>query len=311
MSQQITEAFVQQYSANVFHLSQQQGSRFRPRVRNESQVGKTAYYDRIGLVTAQLKTGRHSSTPQLDTPHSRRAVSLSDYEWADLVDDEDKIRLLNDPTSEYAIAAMWSMGRAMDSVVIAAATGTAYTGEAGATSTVLPVTQKIGAVASTAQSDLNVATLRKVKRIMDAAEVDPSLKRYMAVTAKQIEALLGQTEVTSSDYNTVKALAQGDINTFLGFEFIHSERLALQTTATLAINTTTGVISAGSSMTGTIRKCFAWAENGLLLSIGADMKAKIGERADKSYAMQVYACMSLGAVRMEEEKVVEVLCTEA
>jgi hypothetical protein len=309
MSSQITENFSQQYSSNVFHLSQQKGSRLRGTVRNESQQGKRAYYDRIGSVSAQLKTGRHSSTPQLDTPHSRRAVDLNDYEWADLVDDQDKIRMLHDPTSEYAIAAMWAMGRAMDDVVIAALGGSAYSGETGGTTVDLANANKLAAHTGSALSDLNLKTLRAAKRMLDAAEVDKSIKRYFVCTSKQIEALLGQTEVTSADYNTVKALVQGEVNTFMGFEFIQIERLNAQVSA-LSGSTSSGAVGSGSSLIGA-RKCYAFASDGALLAIGADMKGRISERDDKSYATQVYACMSIGGTRMEENKVVEVLCTES
>ena len=87
MSSQITTAFVQQYSANVQMLSQQMGSRLRDAVRVESIVGKNAFMDQIGVATAQLRTSRHADTPQLDTPHARRRLSLADYEYADLIDD--------------------------------------------------------------------------------------------------------------------------------------------------------------------------------------------------------------------------------
>ena len=86
MSSNITTAFVQQYSANVQMLSQQMGSLLRDKVRQESVVGKSAFFDQVGSVTAVEKTSRHSDTPQIDTPHARRRVSLADYEFADLID---------------------------------------------------------------------------------------------------------------------------------------------------------------------------------------------------------------------------------
>jgi hypothetical protein len=307
MSQEITTAFVQQYSANVFHLSQQKGSRLRPTVRSESQQGKSAFYDRIGSVSAQLRTSRHEDTPQLDTPHSRRMVTLADYVWADLIDNEDKIRMLNDPTSEYVMSAMWAMGRAMDDVIIAALGGTAYSGETGATSVTLPNAQKYHANTGAALSNLNVVTLRAVKMKLDQAEVDPSIKRYLVCSASQINSLLGQTEVTSSDYNAVKALVQGEINTFMGFEFIRVERLGV---ASGSASATTGAVGSGTSYTDS-RKCYAYASDGGLLAVGADMQGKIDQRSDKNYATQVYARMSIGATRMEEAKVVEVLCKES
>ena len=135
MSTEITKAFVEQYSSNIQMLSQQKGSLLRDKVRLESVTGKNAFFDQIGSVTATVRSTRHSNTPQADTPHSRRRVSLADYEFADLIDQQDKVRLLIDPTSSYAQAAAMAMGRAMDDVIIAAATGTAFTGETGATST--------------------------------------------------------------------------------------------------------------------------------------------------------------------------------
>jgi hypothetical protein len=289
MSTQVTTAFVQQYSANVQMLSQQMGSRLRDAVRVENVVGKNAFIDQIGAATAALRTSRHADTPQMDTPHARRRLSLADYEYADLIDDQDKVRMLIDPTSSYARAAAAAMGRAMDDVIITAATGTASTGETGSGSASLDATAN--SVGSASSNDgLTIAKLREAKRKMDLLDVDPSINRYIAVGPKQIEDLLGTTEVTSSDFNTIKALVQGDVDTFMGFNFIMTNRLSIDA--------------------NDIRKCFAWAEDGLTLGIGKDINARIDERADKGYATQVYYCMSIGAVRMEEAKVVQIFCDE-
>jgi hypothetical protein len=286
MSTQVTTAFVQQYSANVQMLSQQMGSRLRDAVRVENMVGKNAFFDQVGKATAQKRTTRHADTPQIDTPHARRRVSLVDYEYADLIDDQDKVRMLIDPTSSYAMAAAAAMGRAMDDEIIAAALGTAYTGETGSTATSLPAAQQI----ANGSADLTVAKLRQAKKILDLSDVDPSIPRYIAVGPDQVEALLGDTNVTSSDFNTVKALVQGEVNQFMGFNFIVTNRLA---------------------KSGNIRSCFAWAEDGLALAVGRDVNARIDERADKGYATQVYYAMSIGSTRMEEEKVVQIDCDEA
>ncbi len=309
MSQQITEAQVQQYGANVFHLSQQKGSRLKGLVRNESQNSKAMFFDRLGQVTAVKKAGRHSSTPQIDTPHSRRRVTLVDYEWADLVDSQDKIRMIWSPESEYVMAAMWAMGRAMDDEVIAGLGGTAYSGEDGSTTVALPNAQKYAANNGTNFTNLNIETLRAVKMKFDAADIDESIPRYFGYTSSQLNSLLSTTQITSADYNTVKALVAGQVDTFLGFKFVRLERFLNQVDA-LSASPTTGEVGSGSSVVG-YRKCYAWAQDGALLSIGQNPVAKITERADKSYAMQPYVCMSIGATRMEEEKVVEVICKES
>lgn len=306
MSQFITEAFVEQFSSNVMHLSQQKESRLQKAVRNETQKGKAAFYDRIGKVAAVKRLSRHGSTPQMDTPHSRRMVTMEDYEWADLVDDQDKIRMLIDPTSEYALAASYAFGRSKDAVIVAAALAAAAGGEHGGTPVNHPDSQKYACNDGTNFKNLNLLALRKVKALMDSKEVDG--KRYLACTSSQIESLLADDKITSADFNTVKALVSGELNSFMGFEFIRLEGIGL-TTSTLA-TAATGAVGSGVSVVGG-RACFAFTEQALLLAVGEDYNVKMSERDDKGYAMQVYARMSLGATRLEEESVVEIICKES
>ena len=182
------------------------------------------------------------------------------------------------------------MNRSIDDVIITAMNASADTGVAGGTSTALPSGQK---TATSDQSDgLTIAKLRSAKYILDNNDVDPSLKRFVVCGPKQIQDLLGTTEVSSSDYNTVKALAMGQVDSFLGFNFIMSTRLNKDATYT------------------TDRLVFAFTEDAIKLAIGKDVSAKISERADKSYATQVYYAMDIGATRMEEEKVVQIPCNE-
>lgn len=285
MSVQITTAFVEQYSANVQLLSQQKGSRLRGLVREEGVRGKNAFFEQIGSVAARKRPSRHADTPRMDTPHARRRVSLVDYDWADLIDDEDKVRMLVDPTSTYSMAAAFAMGRSMDDALIEAALGTAQTGTDGSTSTVLPAGQKIAASAT----GLTLVKLLAAKELLDGADVDPDVPRHILVTSAQVTDLLNTTEIKSSDFNTVKALAQGQIDTFMGFKFTRTERLTDD---------------------GTDRQVIAYAEDGLLLGVGLNPTAKIAERPDKNHATQVFYNMAIGATRMEEVKVVEIACVE-
>jgi hypothetical protein len=288
MSSQITTAFAQQYASNVQLLSQQKGSLLRSAVDVESVVGsKNAFFDQVGVATAVKRTTRHADTPQIDTPHARRRVSLVDYEYADLIDNQDKVRMLIDPASSYAQAAAFAIGRAIDTEIIDAATGTAFTGETGSTSTALPSSQKI---TESGSGGLTIAKLRNAKEILDSADVDPSIPRYLVLGPKQVSDLLGTTEVTSSDFNTIKALASGEINSFLGFNFIVSNRL---------------------NKVSTKRTVLAFAMDGIKLGMGEDLVTRIDERADKGYATQVYVCASIGATRMEEEKVVSIEAVES
>lgn len=311
MSMQVTTAFVQQYRNNVFHLSQQMHSRLRPAVRVEAIRGKYEFFERLGSVAAQLRVNRHGDTPQMDTPHSRRRVAMADYEIADYIDDQDKLRMLIDPTSPYAQSQAMAFGRSMDDVLIAAALGNAYSDETGSTLVPLANANKLLAATEAAPAtptNLNVDTLRRIKRYFDANDVDEMIPRYICCSSSQIYALLGSTQVTSADYNSVKALVNGQLDSFMGFKFIRSERLP---TADYTYNASTGAIaSSGSTLSGG-RSVIAWAQDGLLLAVGEDFNSRISERADKSYLTQVYSRMSIGATRLEENKVCEVACKES
>ena len=287
MSSQITTAFVNQFSANVTMLSQQMGSLLRNTVDVETINGEKAFFDQVGSAAAVQRTTRNADTPIMETPHARRMVSLKDFEYADLVDDQDKIRMLIDPTSTYARAAAAAMGRAMDDEIIAAFNASALTGKTGATSTALPSSQQI----AHGSAGLTIAKLVEAKQKLDEQSVDPSIRRYIACSPKQISDLLNNTTVTSADFNTVRALATGTISEFVGFTFIVTNRLQVD----------------GSSN----RLVYAWAQDGIKMAIGKEPTARIEERADKSYSTQVYYCSSFAATRMEEDKVVEIACQES
>lgn len=286
MSVQITTAFVEQYKSNVFHLAQQKGSRLRDAVRTETVTGKSHFFERIGSVAAAKRTSRHADTPRMDTPHSRRKVTMDDYDWADLIDQEDKVRMLISPQSEYAMAGAWAMGRAMDDAIIEAATGNAYGGVSGGTTVALPAGQKI----AVGGAGLTLEKLIEAKEILDGNDVDPDEPRYMIATSKQMSNLLNLQKVTSADYASVKALVQGQIDTYLGFNFIRTERLGLDGNGD--------------------RQVLAFCKSSIGLAVGQDVNTRISERADKNYATQVFLSMTIGATRVEDEKMVEIACQE-
>ncbi len=315
MNFQIEQWRVEQFSANVYQLSQQLSSRLAPLVRVEEFIGKAEFFDRLGLATAMDKTGRNTDTPNLDINHSRRMVTTVTREWGTLVDRKDKIQQIHMPENEYSQAAQHALGRKMDSIIIEAAMGNARTGEDGSIIQALGDGQKITSVRANAIDYANVQLLRKAKRLMDAAEVVG--KRYIVHSADFLEALLAQTEVTSSDYNSVKALVGGELNTFLGFEFIHTEMIAAEQFATYddgtyAYNPISGLyLAAGSGgiapVNANVNLALAIVGDGVILGKNPNLLARVDERKDKGYATQVYAAMDAGGVRMEEVKVIQLI----
>lgn len=297
MSIEINKAFVQQFSDNLIHLAQQKGSRLMDTVMVQRVQGKQAHFDRLGATTAVKRTSRHGDTPLIDTPHSRRRVKMDDYEWADLIDKQDKIRMLISPESDYVKAGSWALGRSMDDEIIRALDDNAESVDAddAGSNVALPATQIVDEDFGAADSNLTVAKLREAKRILDGNDIDPEEERFMIVNASALSSLLSETEVTSSDFNTVKALVQGEVDTFLGFKFIRIERLK-----GTADGTDTDPVL-----------CVGYTRSAIGLALGQDIQARISERDDKSYSTQVYASMTMGATRIEEEKVVVVQCVQS
>jgi len=293
MSIQITTSMVEQYRSTVYHLSQQKGSKLRRAVRNETVNGRNAYFEQLGSVSARMRTSRHADTPRMDTPHQRRRVSLNDYDWADIIDGEDQIRMLIDPTSQYAEAGAMAMGRAMDDAIIAAADGTAYTGVDGGTSTAFDTNMIVDVQTrwpgvSAADLGLNVAKLLEAKKLLSAGNVDPDDECWAVVNAAQVKSLLMDTRVSSHDYNSIKPLVNGQVAQFAGFNIVVTERIGVDSNSD--------------------HKCLFWAKGGMLMGVGKDITSKISERADKNYATQVFLSMTIGATRMEEARVGYIEC---
>lgn len=292
---QVDTALVQAYRANIDIKFQQMMSRLQPAVRCETQHAEFDFYDRIGATDAVAVTSRHGDTPLISTPHDRRRVALQDFDWADLIDNKDKIRMLADPTSAYVTNAVAAFNRAKDDVIIAAAFGTAYTGKTGATSTTFPAASEIAVnyveSGTAANSNLTIGKLRKARYLLDKSEatIEGEYDLFICVDPSQVQSLLRTTEVTNSDYNTVKALVAGQIDTFMGFKFIKSNRL---------------------TVASSIRECICFERQGLLLATGMEIKVDVGPRRDKRNSVQVYVCASFGATRMWEEKVLRIKCDE-
>jgi hypothetical protein len=286
MSEQVDEHFIRRYTAGIMHLAEQKESRLRSAVRVESISAEKSFFDQVGSQTLNKRTTRHGDTILTDTPHKRRMVTSSTYDGADLVDEPDVMRVLNDPTNAYSVAFSRAAGRQMDDVIVASALATANTGKEGDDPVNFPNGNWL--IEHNAEG-LTVAKVIEAKEVLDAAENDPNEPRYAVTSAKQITDMLGTTEVTSSDFNSVKALVSGEINTWMGFDWIRSERL---------------------EKTGSNRAALFYQKSSLLLGVGINPHVRIAERPDKNHSTQVFITMDFGATRMDETGVVHVECAE-
>jgi len=291
MSVEITTAMVQQYKSGIEILYQQTKSKLRDAVRVEPVDGKYAFFDQIAAVEATTKTTRHADLEVANTPHKRRRVSVVDKYVADYIDQEDLYKILNNPTNAYAMNFAMALNRAIDSEIISAALGNAHTGERG--DTIVPFDSNMTVavdVGSAGATGMNIDKLLAAKELLDANEV-PDDERYIVIAPKQLIELLSTTEVSSADYNTVKALVAGDLDTFLGFKFIKSNKL--------------------STDGNNYRECLFWHKNAMLLGVGREIGASIDPIPQKGQALLVQAWLGMGATRMQEEGVGKILCAES
>ena len=308
---EIDEAFVETYKSNIYMLSQQMDSRLARNCRQEQQGGETDYYERLGLAEANKITDRHGDTVHSNTPHTRRAVDLEEADYSDLIDKMDRVKLLINPDDAYVKAAVMGINRYKDDVFIAAAMGNSRSGKKGTVNVPLPASQKVGATNGTASSGLNVFTLTIILEKFDSNDIDESIPKYIAYSGKQKQNMLNETQVTSADYNSVRALVQGEIDTFMGFKFIRTERLPITASSNTVFDAATGAFTGGSdTIAAGARRCLAWAEDGMIFATGIDLMVRVDELPGKRYSTQVYAAHQVGSVRMEEEKVVEIHCLE-
>lgn len=303
MSLQIPVAFVDQFKANILNLSQQKRSVLRSACRMESVTGDTMYVERIGPKDAQLRGARHGETPISDAEHTRRKLSMSDYIVpADIIDKPDKLKLLIDPQAVYTQNQVFSLYRAIDDVIITAIFGAAYSGHTGATTVnnydvgecrLVNSDGTIEAAGSDWDDDtetpLTIAKLLTCKQLLDDAEIDPERQRYFVTNPYNINQLMNTTEVKSADYNTVRALAQGQVDSFMGFKFIVSTRLP-------ADDTDTGAT-----------KCAAFAQDAIVLAVAEEPSVSVSVRNDLCDSIQVFSTLSIGATRVEGSAVVPIL----
>jgi hypothetical protein len=295
----IDTAFKNGYQNDFEVKFQQHGSRLRNTVTVRPQNTEREMYDRIGTVNVTRRTVRHGATILNDADHSRIAVLTDDYRPDALAfDNEDKLRMkLSDPRNAYAQTQAHALGRELDRVIIAAATGTTYTGKLGTTAetyTAATYGVAVDAVAPgsiAANSNLTIEKLIQAKSKFGVAEsIMDGEALTLVVTQSQLDALLRTTEVTNADYNTVKALAAGTVSQFMGFNFVRTQLL---------------------TVSSNIRTCLAYPQSAIIVGMADEMQVKMDQRADLNYTWQVWCQGSFGAARTWLEKVVSIACDES
>ena len=276
----------QDYGKILLPLARQEKSKLYDKVWvRHDIVGKSFYQDQIGNWEMSAKTGLNVATPENDLNLSRTRIDIATYHDARLMDRSVNLQSFTDPLSQASTCITSSVGVQIDKIIYTALGGTAYRGETGSETVTLPAGNKIGDDGE----GLTLAKIVKASELMNAKGV-PMENRTLVINAAGLSQLLSDDKLSSVDYNNVKALVRGEINYFVGFEFV--------------------VIPDGIiNVTGGVADFYAFHKTGVCLGMLEDLFLDVDTRKDKSYSKQVYYEINGGAGRLEEAKVIKIKAT--
>ncbi len=287
----IPSAYIETFESNVRQLAQQKRSRLRNCVTEVNNQSEKHNWDRLASSAARLKDAPRKVSPAggngsgaVDATDglawTRRNTVIQTWDTGEVVEPEDIVQMLIDPKNASTENLVMNMNRAVDDIIIAAATADAADGAGGTVA--LPAGQIIGDYSG----EISLDFVLEVDEVFQANDVDPDEQRYFVIGPKQRRKLLQLIEVTSSDFQgNAQALANGYLPGFLGFNWILSNRL----NAPLADQL----------------DCLAFTKKAIGLHVAGDITTKVGERTDMSFAWQIYLMLQMAAVRVEDEQMVQ------
>ena len=276
MAQNVTAAFVDLFDSEVKQAYQAE-SLLRGTMRTRTGVaGNTVKFPKIGKGVATIRVPQTDVTP-LNVTYAQVTATMSDYIAAEYSDIFQQSHINFDERSELVQVVSKSIARRMDQLCI-----DAMVGNAGTT-----IATSIGG----AGTNMNIEKLRATAKAMNVKNV-PSEGRYLLMHASQLDALLGEAEITSQDFASVKALVRGEINSFMGFNIL-----------------TMGDRDEGGVPKPSTRSCFAWHKDSMGYAESMSQKTEVNYVPEKT-SFLVSSMFSAGSVTIDAEGLVQVTCTE-
>lgn len=278
MAQQLSTAFVTLFDAEV-KQAYQGTAVLRPAIRVRSGVEGSSYkFPKIGKGVAQVRIPQTDVTP-LNVSYGQVTATLSDYIAAEYSDIFSQAKVNFDERSELVKVVASAVGRRQDQLILDALV---------AASTSNTVASSVGG----ANTNMNLDKLLAAKKALDAKNV-PMDNRHIIIHANNLAGMLGETKVTSSDFNSVKALVNGELNTFLGFTF----------------HTIGDRDEGGLPLSSGDRKVYAFHRDAIGMAEGIAPKTEINYIPEKT-SWLVTSLFSAGAVAIDAEGIVEITCDE-
>lgn len=278
------------FKSTLLLEAQQMGSRLEQAVRIEPMEGNKTFFDKLAKVSSYVKTSRGQDKTLADISFERRQVIETTNSFDHLFDREDLIKYVNDPKSEVVQSAVSALGRTKDLIIHNAIAGSTVVTQNGSTSNVALST----AIAS-GSTFLTTAKLRTaIARLHSNHGISGNERLICIAPADQIIAIAVETQTVSSDFRAKKPLEGPGIisglSGFLGIDFIaYDEQILLN---------------------GSEERVFLMAEGAVKLGIFAPLTVSVDRAVTKVMNPDILSVYeSIGAVRMYEEKVVDILCT--
>jgi|TARA_R100001224_G_scaffold86575_1_gene55673 hypothetical protein len=279
MSKTLSSVAVTEFDSMVKQAYQGMGM-LKPAVTQRNNViGDTYKFRRMGKGLANQKSTSDLVTP-MDVTHEFKTATLTNWnapEYTDMFDAKD---VNFDEKQELANTIAGALGRRCDQLVIDAMDAST------------PLTSTVGTAVGGAGTNLNMAKIIKAQVELRNQGV-PNTELFAAVNALGLSGLLNDTTATSVDFQAVKALVSGEIDTLVGFKFVILE------------DRTEG----GLTVAANVVDSWFFQRPAVGLAIGIDMKTEVNWIAERT-SWLCNGALKAGAVVRDEGGLVKVQYTQ-
>lgn len=209
MSKNLTSVAKAEFDSMVKHAFQGSG-KLKGLVEYRSNVvGSTYDFRLMGKGQGHQRTGSSSLVVPMDISHSLKQATLTDHEHPEYTDIFDQAEVNFDEKQKLSETIGKAMGRTLDQLVIDTVVAGTYNTTA---------TDGQGFEIAAGGTGFTTAKLRTLRGYCDDLEMEGT--QTILVSGTGMNSLLANTETTSSDYNTIRALVNGELNSFMGFNFV-------------------------------------------------------------------------------------------
>lgn len=280
MSKTLSDIEATLFDSEVHHAWQEPGGTIMNTVRNKTITkARDLWFPKMSeaIATPRIPGTRVVAA---DVVHTRVLVALADWNCGEYTDIFDESHVPIDERQELAFTLGAGARRRGDQVIMDVMTAASGTGT---------VANSVGG----SLTNMNVAKARRAKRIMDTKNV-PKSDRFMLIHANGLESMLAETEVNSSDFNSVKALVNGELNTFLGFEWI----------------TLGDITEGGLSIDGSLDRInLAYHRRSTGFAKGIDFRSEVNYIPQETQWL-ANVLFSVGSVVIDANGIVQITCRE-